>query len=568
MSFTILCAADIRQEKMNLELSFASVPSMMELFQQIEQVFSTEGGMKFSIDRLQVFDSNYSTWSDLTSATQLREYSQLYAFQRDVTNAEMQKPIPPARKPSTASFTVGYSAAPYQTYHTAAPVLTHYEIVKPATTITRSFVAGPVVPETMPVSVRAVPQTAFPADPTDEVKVRLVFEQLDMNKNGVIEKEEWQKMFKNLRVPLSAATAEDLFSRADADHDTVANRPDFSNFAEHYPVLVDSLYVRIQSNAEETRRLKIVDEHRQLIDELQRRERSATAHHKVAFEELRAAELQMRAHDQDAQIKSAEIEDKRAELLQVGEDMTEAQRERTRRERTVQGARERERQASLIVDAARNDVEDQKSRIKAQEDAVEMSRERVRELEALLAEAKRDVDRGLMELGAHNDGLEELRIREKEAHMQHEQMQRAVEPVMVLLREAESEVQRLGERETQVEGLIETLEQQLARVQSKMGSAEQDLLPLREREAHTKGVHQQAQAELDEARSGLRQLEQDVEDFRDHRSGVEDKEGRLLEEEVRLREQRYNLEEREGTHHAEKYRHFAETGRLQNTPSY
>ena len=417
MTFTALVAADVNGEKHNLELNFPGQPTMVELYKQIENTYNAESrSSNFRIERIQVFDIDSSAWRDLTSANQLRDYAQLYACQRDTSASEQQKPIPPPRKPTFAAVPMA-APVPYQQMN---------PIVPQTLQVTRSK-------EVLPMSVLPTPANRFPMDPTDEIKIKMVYEELDQNKNGVIEKEEWQRMFKQLREPFSDATVLDLFARADADGDEVVNRPDFSNFAEHYPVTVDSLYLRIQAAAEEERREQIVDNHKLLIDELHRRERAATAQHRVAKEELKAADSQLRAHEQEMQIKQLEVEGYQAELTETGEAMTEAQREVQRRERTINGARDRERAAAQDVKDAEADVESQKHRISAKSVEISNAQDVVRELEAQLMDAKRVVDRHQIDLGVLEDELEDSRTRERQAQIVLDQAQQALAPLMVLL---------------------------------------------------------------------------------------------------------------------------------------
>lgn len=548
MSFTALVAADVNGAKHNLELSFPGQPTMVELYKQIESTYNLEApGGNFRIERLQVFDIDASAWRDLTAANQLRDYAQLYAFQRDTSASEQQQPIPPPRKPAQSPMQA--APAPYQTMN---PVQT--------LPVARSG-------EVMQMSVRPTPANRFPMDPTDEVKVQMVFEEIDENKNGVIEKDEWQRKFKQLRMPFSDATTLDLLARADADGDDVVNRPDFANFAEHYPVTVDSLYLRIQADAEEQRRDQIVENHKHLIDELQRRERTSTAQHRVAKEELKAAESQLRAKEQDMQIKQLEVEGYKAELLGVDEQITETQREVQRRERTITGARDRERAAAQVHKDAEQEVEGHRYRISAKMVDISNAQDVVRELEQQLQDAKRIADRHQVELGSFEDALEESRTSEREARTVLDQAQLALAPLMASLKEAESALAKSHDAERKLEALIVKAEKDVVRVERSVEASEIDIEPLVERENYTKQLHNQAQAELDESRAGLRQLEQDVEDFREHRTEAEEAELVLLEEEVRLREQRYNLEEREMSHHGEKYRHFNTTGRLNTTSS-
>ena len=607
------------------EIESAFSDEMQAVQNQPYQMSSYRKSM-FRIDRLQAFEPRAMQWMDLTISGQLTDNMQLYIFQRGVQVVEHQKPIPPPRPPrsSRQTSTVNHnhmmahqeptsaihpapsffnqtgvssltntteSAAGYNGYgmlsgyqhasnhhHNDTTVsftseAQHYLPTSGAATphFSTGNRAG-AVPETLPAG--SATQRSSPVNTrsnlVDQVKIRNVFEYFaggdgrsSMNKDThFIDLEGWLRGYKVLRMPLSPATVKDIFARADADADQYINTSDFDNFAANYPVLVDSLYVRIQSAQEETRRRGIVAQHHQLIDELQRRERSATSHHKVALDELRTAENRVKNLDTDVRIKAEEVEQKQADLLQIGDAIEDAMRETTRRERHLAGGRERERQANIAVEAACAAVVEVKTVIDVKENEIILEQEKIRELEAQIAEAKRRIDRRMDEVSQLNLVLTETQEKEKTANHHLTETQTALEPLRNLVREAEAEVERLRENEKSVEESISTIEKDAIRVQSLLQAAEAELHPLRDRESFTKQSHHQAAEELDESKLGLRQLEQDVEDFREHRRQVEEKEAVLVEEEVRLREQRYNLEEREATHYHEKYRHFQETNRL------
>ena len=66
MKFTVLVAADIFGQKLNLELSFGSVPTMSELTRHIDYIFTNEEELLagsgrsngFRTDRMQILMNN------------------------------------------------------------------------------------------------------------------------------------------------------------------------------------------------------------------------------------------------------------------------------------------------------------------------------------------------------------------------------------------------------------------------------------------------------------------------------------------------------------------------------
>ncbi|ORC93080.1 uncharacterized protein TM35_000024060 [Trypanosoma theileri] len=109
--YTLLVCADLYGEKCNLELNFASMPTLAELQRKILLVFSAESNLRhsqgglptvdFTIARIQIYDDVLLKWVDLISPTQLHEYDQLYVFQPQTSwHTDVQKDLPPPCPPS------------------------------------------------------------------------------------------------------------------------------------------------------------------------------------------------------------------------------------------------------------------------------------------------------------------------------------------------------------------------------------------------------------------------------------------------------------------------------------
>jgi len=111
--YTLLICADLFGEKVNLELTFPTMPTLGELQRKIIDGFNAECNLRrpqgypvieFTIARLQIYDDVMLKWSDLVAVTQLHEYDQLYAFQpQSPWHIDVQKDLPPPRPPAQAT---------------------------------------------------------------------------------------------------------------------------------------------------------------------------------------------------------------------------------------------------------------------------------------------------------------------------------------------------------------------------------------------------------------------------------------------------------------------------------
>jgi hypothetical protein len=127
MYFLLVCA-DLYGEKINLEITFPTMPTIGELHRKIIETFNAEASVKrpqgypnvdFAIARLQIYDDVMLKWVDLVACTQLHEYDQLYAFQpQSPWHIDVQKDLPPPRPPTQTTRSTGDS---FSVPHTPSP---------------------------------------------------------------------------------------------------------------------------------------------------------------------------------------------------------------------------------------------------------------------------------------------------------------------------------------------------------------------------------------------------------------------------------------------------------------
>ena len=114
MSFTLVACSDIRAQKVNLELPFERPPPSVEVlrrvlesvFRQEEEAIKRDMGYTdvrpcepFTINRLQRYDDDTQSWSEVTTIDALQTYDQLYVFRKNSTKADIsaQRELPAPR---------------------------------------------------------------------------------------------------------------------------------------------------------------------------------------------------------------------------------------------------------------------------------------------------------------------------------------------------------------------------------------------------------------------------------------------------------------------------------------
>lgn len=293
-TFILLVAADLYTNKVNLEVTFPAHPSLAELTRVTEATFGIEASVlrpegrplqPFKVARFQMYDEKSDRWVELTNAAQIVDSAQVYAFQRETAyHTETQKPIPIARRPSTAG-TSNTARSPPRSYADLAPVQSVHKSPQRTGAALRQEqqqqpLLQPVVLAQQPAlgaanNSDALRRRALPEHATLDEKVRVIFEEIDINSNRVIEPEEWKRALRVLNIDFSSATVSDLFSKADLNGDGVISLNEFQSFCSGYPTLTDCMYFRTKDYWEDYARKQEIKSSTDMLEDMKERERQA-----------------------------------------------------------------------------------------------------------------------------------------------------------------------------------------------------------------------------------------------------------------------------------------------------
>ncbi|KAJ9444119.1 flagellar protein essential for flagellar pocket biogenesis [Diplonema papillatum] len=274
MAFTLLVCGDLFSEKINLELPFPHRPSLQELQNHVQNVFTSEmhampkppgagAPEKFVVSRIQIYDDVLLRWADLTSPQQLHQYDQLYCFQpRSPWQTDVRKDLPPPRPPTRP---VAFSS-------TGSPQ--HYSMPPPGLAMGPPIAAVPPMSATppiggvpdysfntgiqQPVSHGYLPQpTGIAAQAQErpnvplEDRIRVSFQEIDDMNKGWVDSAELERAFRNRGIDFSANTVGELFVKADQPREGRVDLNKWHHFAMVYPNTVDAVYYRGRDIREE-----------------------------------------------------------------------------------------------------------------------------------------------------------------------------------------------------------------------------------------------------------------------------------------------------------------------------
>eukprot|EP01059_Diplonema_ambulator_P032129 TRINITY_DN6150_c0_g1_i2.p1 TRINITY_DN6150_c0_g1~~TRINITY_DN6150_c0_g1_i2.p1 ORF type:complete len:473 (+),score=188.79 TRINITY_DN6150_c0_g1_i2:46-1464(+) len=396
----------------------------------------------------------------------------------------------------------------------------------------------------------------FPDCPHHDLKVTLLFSEFDVRKTQAIDIEGLIVVFKRLNIPFSTATVNDLFEKGDANGDGVINVPEFKRFAELYPTLIDCLYYRAKDYWTNEAQKEGIEEMKRVLDEL--RESESCIERDLAHQKMAVADAERRLQAQlqalaDSQRKETEAKSN----IDNAHDATERCRAELRdRVAELNRTKDIERQKQLELSERQRTLEHAIRRLQQQEGEVTKAQERLRDIERMLAEQQREVDRQINGAERCRAEAEAEEQREAEAHAVAAEALRMVHSAADDVSHTEERLAQIAETERQAALALREAAEETSRQLNRREQEQRAVLSAQQLEAAKVTELAAAQEALAEHQRLLHQQIQENEDFVDKRRQVDSEESPLVEQEVRLREQRENLERKESRLRSD-FSHFA-----------
>ena len=541
-------------------------------------------------------------WVDLLSSTQMQDFSQIYVFQPETAwHKEVQSKLPPAVRYAPAGYaTRPLVSHPTTTHHSApatpvgavagaaaaasamqaaahanaaananaaaaatataanaaaaanvaasAAAQAEYARSVSALQPAAAAAAAAAVSVTSPVTLASMHHSVLlrsGADASHEEKVSMVFDEMDAKKIRAIDINEFQTFLTNLQFEFCVATMSDLFVKADANRDGTVSYPEFQRFAERYPTLLDAMHYRAREYWQDVRQKEGIEAARRLLDSLRARESDARAASAQASTESSAQEGRLAAQTQAV----AEAEAREREALAVL-DGARAETERARAEVAARcaeeaAARDVERAKQLQHQDAQREVEAAEARLRVQESEQAHAEERLREIERLLLEQQREVEaQRANTVRARSDVATAAGV-EQQAALISAEATKDVHMASERLGLSKADLARAQDRERDCTAAHLGAREACAHQKVQREREEQELLICREREAAKRCIEAEATRAVEAQEAMCRSLEQENVDHLAARAKVQIEEAPLIDQEVRLREQRDNLEVKE-----------------------
>ncbi|KAJ9444207.1 calmodulin-like protein containing EF hand domain [Diplonema papillatum] len=373
-----------------------------------------------------------------------------------------------------------------------------------------------------------------------------------------VDDDAFRALFMKTRIGLEPLQITNLFQQADANSDDSISFGEWERFGEQYPTMIDAMHIRIRDHNKDLEQKQEIEAVRQAVqerDEMCRKQNVAVS---------------------DAERSTA-----------AAEENLKKQRE------TLQEARVRERDAKAITDAARQETERARGTVAQRAADVAHAQDSQLQEEANLVEAQRNVDatkRLLQELAGETAAaerrLEDLRKmvleqeqvvaasreREEHGHQELDTRQRDLEDASQHVNHSKNETQLALDRLSVSEQALATAQAReeecgVSQLQAR-DEVNRQCLREEQEEQETRMAREQENAQRQRLADALAALEMQQAETRRlidanathniKRDQEEEKEKPMIEQEIRLRQARLQLEEEEAKLRIE-HRSFANT---------
>eukprot|EP00659_Diplonema_papillatum_P017665 gene17665-27187_t len=379
----------------------------------------------------------------------------------------------------------------------------------------------------------------------EEKKAQAVHTSMDFNKDNSVDVEEFKRAFHVLNLNFSTATVNDLFSKADHNRDGRVSFGEFQRFAEGYPTLLDSLYHGFVHYWEDKKYQDELDGAREDLENLKRAAVEAESGKNGAAGETEQAAAELKAREQ-------KVTDRIDALNRAEETLRDAQRGTDRHAKEVARQQaelglqhEKERLKSLSVDETSEEVSIVSEKL---------------EYARTDSSVKHDIDLNLA------TQVQDLALQSEHSRTRTESALSDVETAKGSLRAADlerdaaaREVEALTRQLSELDALAASKQQEVRRADAQMKAAVADstralalkneqlrsLAAAREDE-HTRNADRlAASSAVDDCQAHADRLLEENERFLTTSRAEADREKPLVEQEIKLREQRDALETKE-----------------------
>eukprot|EP01060_Flectonema_neradi_P009499 TRINITY_DN16761_c0_g1_i1.p1 TRINITY_DN16761_c0_g1~~TRINITY_DN16761_c0_g1_i1.p1 ORF type:complete len:424 (+),score=106.12 TRINITY_DN16761_c0_g1_i1:61-1332(+) len=382
--------------------------------------------------------------------------------------------------------------------------------------------------------------------PSFTTKAKIAFEFFDANKTAKgISVDDLGNGFRRLAFEFTQSTVNDLHAKGDANCDGLLSFAEWQRFGELYPTLLDCVYYRsIDAELERTRRSELENKGNELTA-LRKQEADSREIHVAAQQATAEAESLLTqqsdaivAAQQHAAGMKAAHEQAKVATEQARSDLRQANSD-------LNIAKDRERQANSAASESKRLIESAERKLNIQCGKVNHAEEKVRELERQLAQARAEVEQEMCEADKVRTEIAKALERDNEIAMLAQEATRQLRAAMDTVTLGEEEVRARQANEKDTAGLLREANASVAKECAQKDVCMRNLAATRDIEKQRLHESQQASAAAENMEREIIHLEKEFLDSASKREETNMEENPLIEQELKLRAQRDNLEQKE-----------------------
>ena len=378
-------------------------------------------------------------------------------------------------------------------------------------------------------------------------KIHHVFESMDRQRRQFVDESNFRSCLRDVRIDFAAPVIGNLFRRGDVDKDSVLSFAEFSELMKQYPTLLDSIFYRHWDLAEgEELQRHLANAMVALDDDKKKRCHGAQQVQELAQQFEEAQRLVKKIEDEKAARGQREL-DLRDMVKEIDAAM----------DRTKRAAADKQREANIFVlkeDTAKKalaDAEQESSYTLLQVDAlkehVEASERRTVELQQQWEVSKKEADNHRRNLIDCQKVVEDCKTNERQCAQQLDDAKRQVEAQRQSMQGLLSELYESEERQRHVMASLIQERDENVRLVEYIGDAQRAVEAAKDREGALRNELRLVDGRVQDGERRIQLAEQDIQHFAHRTSSTEQKEKPLIEQELRLKEERGKLEEKEST---------------------
>ena len=373
----------------------------------------------------------------------------------------------------------------------------------------------------------------------------MAFEDIDTRKARALCLDTFTQALTRLQLGFTAATLRDLFLKSDKDRDGLLSYAEFQWFAESYPTVLDVIYYRSKDYWLDLKQQEGIEQARQKLAELNSREGAAQRAVQAAEQDTYAQEHALDIANHNIQDCEARENDAKSALDRAKHDSEQCRADVRQRVKELNEAREAVRAAQKTLQEAQREVEQQELRITQCDNEVAHAEGRLQEIERMMHEQRRLLDLCLANASKARDELDNAQAREANVKAQVDDAVREQEMLTDNVASAEKVYHQQQEREAVCNTLLRESAGDTARATTKRDAEQRELDTCRANEARATDDHHAVQRMVQSQEAQVTALCDENDGHNQRRAQVQEEERPLLEQEVRLKEQRDCLESKE-----------------------